>query len=243
MYLGSYRFSPPLLAVLLTILVSALFAGLGRWQIERMYQKQQILEQYEQRQTEPPLLGLPTATADLEQWRYRRVQLGGRLLADRQFLLDNQVLDGRVGFNVLTPLVLNDERTVLVDRGWVALGERREDLPDIRITEEVQSISDIRGTIYVPFGKPFALDHATAGAVGWPRIIQYLDFKALGDLLGKPLVPMVVRLSAQQGEGYKRKWQVVAMSADKHLAYAVQWFGLALVPIILLLVLNLKRSK
>ena len=240
MHLGRYRFSPPLLAILLTVLVSALFAGLGRWQIERMYQKEQILEQYQQRQEAPPITQLPVATDEIEKWRYRRVQLNGRLLEDRQFLLDNQVLDGRVGFNVLTPMILDDGRTVLLDRGWVALGVRREDLPDVRLTAE---IADIAGTIYVPFGDPFALDGATVGEIGWPRIVQYLDFKALGDLLGSPLLPMVVRLSPEQMGGYKRKWSIIPMSADKHLAYAVQWFALAAVPIILLLVLNIKRSK
>ena len=240
MHLGHYQFSPPLLALLSAIFLSALFAGLGRWQIERMYEKEEIIEQYRLRQAEPPVAELPMATADLEKWRYRRVQLNGQLLGERQFLLDNQVLDGRVGFNVLTPLMLDDGRVVLVDRGWVALGVRREDLPDIRLTERSNTID---GTIYVPFGEPFALDSATAGAVGWPRIVQYLDFKALGDLLGASLLPMVVRMSAQQAGEYKRKWQLIPMSADKHLAYAVQWFALAAVPIILLLVLNLKRRR
>ena len=240
MKLGAYNFSPPILAILLTVFLSALFAGLGRWQIDRMHQKEQILEQYQQRQGESPITKLPSAADDIAKWRYRRVQLSGRLLEERQFLLDNRILDGRVGFNVLTPMILNDGRTVLLDRGWVALGARREDLPDIRLTTQNLSIV---GTIYVPYGEPFALGGATVGEVGWPRIVQYLDFKALGDLLGNPLVPMVVRLSPQQAEGYKRKWPIVPMSADKHLAYAVQWFALAVMPPILLLVLNLKRRK
>ncbi|MBC6414033.1 MAG: SURF1 family protein [Chromatiales bacterium] len=240
MNLGHYRFSPPLLAILATVLVSSLLAGLGRWQLERMYQKRQILEQYQQRQVAEPSSGLPSVDDDLEKWRYRRVRLNGRLLSDRQFLLDNQVLDGRVGFNVLTPMELDDGRTVLIDRGWVAMGAVRKDIPDVRVTTE---INNIVGTIYIPFGKPFALSGATVGEVGWPRIVQYLDFIALGDLLGSSLMPMVVRMSPQQSGGYQRKWQIIPMSADKHLAYAVQWFALAAMPIILLLALNLKRRR
>ena len=239
MKLGHYQFSPPLLALLSAIFLAALFAGLGRWQLDRMHQKEEIIAQYQQRQAEPAIDKLPPPTADLEEWRYRQVQLGGQLLAERQFLLDNQISAGRVGFNVLTPMALADGNTVLVDRGWVAMGVRREDLPDVRLSIEPDTIT---GTIYVPFGEPFALGSATIGEVGWPRIVQYLDFKALGDLLGTPLLPMVVRLSPQQDGGYKREWSLIAMSADKHLAYAVQWFGLAAVPIILLLVLNIKRS-
>ena len=240
MNLGHYQFSPPILALLSAIFLSALFAGLGRWQLERMYEKEQILLQHQQGQSEPAVAELPPAIADLEKWRYRRVQLDGQMLADRQFLLDNQVVDGRVGFNVLTPMILDDGRTVLVDRGWVAMGIRREDLPDTRLTTEMNAIT---GTVYVPFGEAFALDGATVGEVGWPRIVQYLDFKALGDLLDVSLLPMVVRLSPQQAGGYKRKWTIIPMSADKHLAYAVQWFALAAVPFILLLVLNLKRRR
>ena len=239
MKLGHYQFSPPLLALLSAIFLSALFAGLGRWQIDRMHQKEEIIAQYQQRQAEPAIDRLPSPNDDLEEWRYRQVQLNGRLLAERQFLLDNQISGGRVGFNVLTPMALDDGNTVLVDRGWVAMGVRREDLPDVRLTADPDTII---GTIYVPFGEPFALGSATIGEVGWPRIVQYLDFKALGDLLGTPLLPMVVRLSPQQAGGYKREWSLIAMSADKHLAYAVQWFGLAAVPMILLLVLNIKRS-
>jgi len=240
MNLGPYRFSPPILAILATLFLFAIFAGLGRWQLDRMYQKEQIAAQHQQRQSEPAATTLPPPDADLESWRYRRVRLSGEWLGERQFLLDNQVLDRQVGFNVLTPLVLDDGRTVLVDRGWVALGLRREDLPDVRLTTE---IGTLEGTVYVPFGEPFALDSATVGALGWPRIVQYLDFDALGDVLGRELLPLVVRMSPQQAGGYKRKWPLVAMSADKHLAYAVQWFGLAIVPVILLLVLNLKRRK
>ena len=239
MKLGHYQFSPPLLVLLSAIFLSALFAGLGRWQIDRMYQKKEIIAQYQQRQAAPAIDKLPPATADLEEWRYRQVQLDGRLLAERQFLLDNQISGGRVGFNVLTPMALEDGSTVLVDRGWVAMGARREDLPDVRLTTDPETIT---GTIYVPFGEPFALGSATIGEVGWPRIVQYLDFKALGDLLGTSLLPMVVRLSPQQAGGYKREWSLIAMSADKHLAYAVQWFALAAVPVILLLVLNIKRN-
>ena len=151
MNLGPYRFSPPILAILATLFLFAIFAGLGRWQLDRMHQKEQITAQHQQRQSEPQATALPPLDADLESWRYRRVRLSGEWLGERQFLLDNQVLDRQVGFNVLTPLVLDDGRTVLVDRGWVALGLRREDLPDVRLTTE---IGTLEGTVYVPFGEP-----------------------------------------------------------------------------------------
>lgn len=240
MQLGPFNFKPPLLALLATLLFASIFAGLGRWQLERMDQKNEIAHQHQTRATLPALTALPNSSTDFSELRFRKIQLWGEWLANQQFLLDNQVLNGRVGFNVLTPLVLADNRTVLVDRGWIALGNSRQDLPVVSISTDLNSI---QGTIYVPFGEPFALGEATAGSSGWPRIIQYLDFAALSTVLGRTLLPVVVRMAAEQPNGYQRQWPAVPFSAQKHLAYAVQWFALAVAVVVLFLVLNLKRKR
>ena len=240
MQLGPFNFNPPLLAVLATVLVASLFAGLGRWQLERMNEKIEIINQQLACTSIPALSNLPDSNNDFSSLRFCRVHLSGKWRGDKQFLLDNQVLNGQVGFNVLTPFVLTDERVVLVDRGWVALGHSRQILPDV----SMQPDSDyIQGAIYVPFGEPYALGEATAGSIGWPRIIQYLDFPALSAVFGETLVPLVIRMDAQQAGGYQREWQLVPFTAEKHLGYAIQWFALALGTLVLFLVLNLKRKK
>ena len=63
----------------------------------------------------------------------RRISVAGRWDAARQFLLDNRTRDGRAGYEVLTPLQLDDGRWLIVNRGWVSFSGYRERLPDIAI--------------------------------------------------------------------------------------------------------------
>ena len=240
MQLGPFNFNPPLLAVLATVLVASIFAGLGRWQIERMHEKKEIINQQLACASVPALSNLPDTNSDFSSLRFCRVQLSGKWLGDKQFLLDNQVLNKQVGFNVLTPFMLADERVVLVDRGWVALGHSRQILPDVSMQPDSDRVA---GAIYVPFGEPYTLGEATAGSIGWPHIIQYLDFPALSAVFGETLLPLVIRMDAQQTGGYQREWQPIPFSAEKHLGYAIQWFALALGTVVLFLVLNLKKRK
>src|SRR5207244_3970484 len=54
----------------------------------------------------------------------------GEYDAAHQLFIDNKVHAGRPGFHVVAPLRLAaSSRYVLVDRGWIAQGARRSDLP------------------------------------------------------------------------------------------------------------------
>ena len=66
---------------------------------------------------------------DWTAWRYRPVIAAGTFDAARQILIDNKMQDGRAGYHVVTPLDARDGRAVLVDRGWVAAGATRAQLP------------------------------------------------------------------------------------------------------------------
>jgi surfeit locus 1 family protein len=112
----------------LTVVLCLLFLSLGRWQWGRAEQKRELWAQFERGTGEVmspgtrPLSELP---------RYTRVRVAGRWEPRRQFLLDNRTHDGRAGYEVLTPLWLDDGRIVLVNRGWVPFGGYRDRLPDV----------------------------------------------------------------------------------------------------------------
>src|SRR6202034_3263269 len=65
--------------------------------------------------------------------RYAQVRLQGSYDGAHQFLLDNMSHNGQPGYEVLTPLRLNDGRIVVVNRGFVPLTASRRQLPDVRI--------------------------------------------------------------------------------------------------------------
>ena len=113
---------------------------------------------------------------------------------------------------------------MLIDRGWIPIGQSREVLPRVDVDENKTTLI---GNIYVPFGKPFQLGSIDHSDTSWPRLIQFLDFTELSNRLSLELLPFTVRLENNQLGAYKTKWPVIAFTPNRHLAYAVQWFALA----------------
>lgn len=122
------RWRPKALPTLATIVAIAIFVAAGEWQRGRMEQKQALRSQFDSAYQASPV-PLPAASEDWSVWRYRAVVATGVFDAQRQILLDNKVHRGRIGFHVVTPLLLNDGRAVLIDRGFVAGTGTRAALP------------------------------------------------------------------------------------------------------------------
>ncbi len=220
------------LAVLVLVMLG-MFLALGSWQLQRKVEKEQILES-ELKKSSLETVSLPLQLDDYSAWRYRDVNVTGQYLSSRQLLLENQIRDGVVGLNVFTPLQTTSGEVVLVDRGWLAQGEYREQLPDINVAKTSRKIS---GYAYTPFGEGLRLGSVDNEQSGWPRMIQYIDYAQVSEILGMPLLPVVVRLSPEVADGYLREWDVVAFSPERHLGYAVQWFALALAMFVILIIL------
>ena len=238
---GPFCFSFSIIPLMAALFFAAIFAGLGRWQVDRMFEKQAIEEQYRERGDEA-VRALPERVDDIEAWRFRKVRINGTPFSGKQFLLDNQVRNKQAGYNVLTPMTLDDGRVILVDRGWVPLvGGTREQLPQIDISPETQYT--IEGRFYAPFGDPVSLGDPQIKASRWPIVIPYMDFALMKNLLRTSVEPFAIRMSPSQSQpkGYLREWPSIAFSSTKHLGYAVQWFALSLTVLILLIALNTKR--
>ena len=235
-----FRFKPPVLVIMAAVFFTAVFISLGKWQLRQAERKTDIIALHEANQLKPALpLREALADAGIRQ-NNRRVFLRGTPIPDRQFLLDNKVFMGRVGFDVLTPFVVeNDSVVVLVDRGWQAMGARRSDLPDISIAAHLM---DIEGALSLS-EKGFTLGGMDEGERGWPRIIQYIDFNKIEGLLEAKLVPFVVRLADHPAAYIERPRPVATITPDKHKGYAFQWFAMAAAVLVLFVALNLKRRK
>lgn len=240
MQIGDYRlrFSPTLTVGALALL--ALFLALGSWQLERAQEKRALIQGLRQ-QSAQPVRELPATLGDPRQWRYRKVRVAGRLDDGHQFLLDNQVSRGQVGLQVLTPLRMErGQQAVLIDRGWLPLGPDRRQTPDIRVTDQRVELT---GTVYVPYKNPYHLGDLDAGQTDWPRVIQYLDFPAISQRLGYPLLPLTIRLDPAAPHGFRREWPDIPFTPQRHLGYAIQWFALAAVLVVIYLALNIRRIR
>src|SRR5204863_1129934 len=78
-------------------------------------------------------LDLAAADGDGATMLYRTVHGAGEYDVAHAVLIDNRVRGGRPGYEVVTPLKLEkSNRYVLVDRGWVAQGPTRKQLPSVQ---------------------------------------------------------------------------------------------------------------
>jgi surfeit locus 1 family protein len=220
-----FRSSLPALATYL-LLTSAL-CSLGFWQLSRGEQKKILLAQQQQAVSAEALDLNRHSEIDKEALRYRPVLVTGHYDTSHQIFIDNQMLEGKPGYLVLTPFLPDGGQPgILVNRGWVALGASREVLPDIAINSAIQQVQGRINNFPEPGLK---LKGAEIPGELWPVRVQIIDSKLLADKLGYALANYQIELDSTQPEGYQRRWKIaVAIPPEKHLAYAVQWFGLAL---------------
>jgi surfeit locus 1 family protein len=227
--------------VLAALVITLAFIHLGRWQWHRAEYKRALAAAFVSDKGLTVLGSRPlTALA-----RYARVQVEGRYDSEHQFLLDNMTRDGRVGYEVLTPLTLNDGRVLLVNRGWLPLpAEGRARLPDVSFV----ALPDVTATGKVDelpvTGLAMGRAPPDAGA-NWPKRTSFPDSGQLAVALGKPIEARQLLLDADQPQGYRRDWKPASagFGPERHLAYAIQWWGLAALTVVLLIVLNLKRRQ
>ncbi len=218
------------LVQLSTIVVLSLFVNLGTWQLSRGGVKSEIERAVSDHESAFDSISLPLS--DIENWRYKKIQLTGRYQEKKQFLLDNQVRDGMTGYSVLTPFYVETFKVwVLVDRGWLAQGYSRNELPMVEFESKKMTIT---GRIYVPYDDTYSLGGIADGEDSrWPRRIQFVNYAQLATRLGETLQPFTLRLDEQEPNGYRRDWVANNLSSKKHYGYAFQWYAMAFAVVVL----------
>lgn len=219
---------PSAFALVLTLLGVGVFGALGVWQLDRAAQKEQLLAAYADAARSPPVeLERVRDLADPQ--HYPHVRITGHFLAERSYLLDEQIHDGHAGVHALAVFAgAGEPRLLLVDRGWIGWSHApgtTPPLPALPAGEVVLS------GIYAPFpggGLRIGGD-ALPAQTTWPKLTLYLDPLPLAADLGKPLLPRLLLLDAEPGSGFVRVWSPNVMPPARHRAYAFQWFAFVVV--------------
>lgn len=229
--LRHYRFDWKLSVLLLVLLPLCL--RLGFWQLAREQEKLELQQNWTERQRDVPVeLSSLDPAGDLQ---YRQVWLEGRYDNAHVFLLDNRIHEGRVGFEVVQPFRTTDELTVFVNRGWLAQGASRQDLPTPPLLQESVRL---QGSVYIPVGDSLVLGDIVPGDE-WPKLVQTVDVAELARLSGIESNGSVfahsVRLAEATPGVLERNWSVISTTPEKHRGYAVQWFAMAIAVVLLYL--------
>ncbi len=238
MRIGSYEFRPGFIPTLAVVLVLPLLTALGFWQLDRAKETQAYLDSLHAG-LQAAAINLNAAMPEYSVAQHRVAKAYGRYDSTHQFLLDNQVHAGQVGYHVLTPLRLSGAGTaILIDRGWIAASFDRKILPDVGVAETERGVSGV-----VDKGPSVAvrLGQAYVGTGSWPRRIGYVDFAYIAQALPYRVAPYLIRLDPQAADGFVHVSPKPAMGPEKNLGYAAQWFTMATAVVIIYFLVNLKR--
>ncbi|MFZ2648492.1 MAG: SURF1 family protein [Burkholderiaceae bacterium] len=216
-----------IVALLAALMVVAVTARLGAWQLDRAAQKNEMKRSLDERGHLPALmigqLAHDGATAATQ--HYRTVRLSGRWLGERSVYLENRPLHGRVGFIVITPLLLDqDAGAVIVQRGWFARDPmQRTRLPEVPTPSGGVTIV---GSVAAPPSRLFEF----SGPPATGPIRQNLDLAEFARETALELRPLSILQAddaGNRGDGLVRQWPRPAFEVHKHYGYAAQWFALA----------------
>ena len=227
------------------------FARLGYWQLDRMHEKQAMLdaaaEALQPKAAQPLLLASDPGRGQGYDWA-----TGSGVMANATVWLDNQVHDGTPGLRMYCVLLPDDGvQALLLDAGWWSLDGKR-DLPKFGCPVGVQQVRGLlapppssgllHGDAMVPSGPhrwlatridPLAIARELKLSAGIaPRALRLDPARNKGDA-GVMLVPGVRDLAILPN----------TLTPARHLGYAVQWFGLALTVLVVAVVLTLKARK
>jgi surfeit locus 1 family protein len=108
-----------ILTTLLALAGGALCVRLGIWQLDRLEQRRAFNAHVQAMRVAEPLTLAAKPTDDLTAMEYRAVTASGTYDFENQVALRNRYFQGVYGYNLLTPLLLDDGSAVLVDRGWI----------------------------------------------------------------------------------------------------------------------------
>jgi surfeit locus 1 family protein len=205
--------------------------GLGVWQLQRLAWKQELIARVEERVQKP----LPVAAPSEREWQnvtaerdeYRRVTIAGTFRHDREALAYDLLSDAKgkfsgPGYWVLTPLETADGATVIVNRGFVPL-ERKD--AATRREGQVSGAVTVTGLMRMPEGRSWFTPADDPAHGIWQERNPAAIARAYG--LSRTAPFFVDADEKPNPGGLPQGGETRLAFPNRHLEYAVTWFGLA----------------
>jgi surfeit locus 1 family protein len=215
-----------------TVLGAALLVGLGVWQLQRLSWKEALIAERESRLAAAPV-SLDQALKEFDANRsveFLKVEVTGRFQNQAELFV--LTTDGGVpGFEVVTPLMSQDGIVVLTDRGFIPEplkdpAKRPESRPagELNVTGILRRHAGSRG--------PFTPDNDPEANIWyWWDIPAMLAFAQIGP--DTRVAPFALHLLPGDNKNLPRPVAVDRALTNNHLQYALTWFALAVLLIIM----------
>ena len=230
--LGSFVVSIRLLPLVSVMAAFAALCSLGLWQLERAQWKKDLIAQ---RHSYARLPSVMIDGREAQLANYRRARVTGSFIPNSEIhLARGDLHSGAAGYHVIVPFRLRDGSVLLVNRGFIPLAWRTRTRHYDGKTQTIEGIvrTQTKPTFFTPRNEPdnnfwFTIDidamlrhHGLANGLNF-----YLDEAR--------------RPSLQEGEPIGG--QTLMTLRDHHVSYAITWFSLALVLLVLSLMAAVRR--
>jgi surfeit locus 1 family protein len=221
-----------------------LMLTLGTWQLQRMAEKKIFIQAVADQLTSTPRNVNTDQRTDYK--NLIPAKATGTLVHEASLFLQGKYFNGKQGFHVITPLKLAGEANyILINRGWIpkdkgetycTLSENACPEGDITVTGVLRASQD----------KPLSIlpqNDPSRDIFIWrdvPQMITYIE-KKLGT---QGVTPILLRQTAKEGEThhYPIPLPTQIEIRNDHLEYAITWYSLALVIVVMYIIYIRKKA-
>jgi cytochrome oxidase assembly protein ShyY1 len=215
----------------LTVAFAIGCALLGNWQFSRNEERAAAIERVERNYDRSPVEltdELPSLAAFERGQEWTPVAVTGTYLVEEQLLVRNRPLSGTPGFEVLTPLLLENGTVFVVDRGWLPTGSE-QDLPDLVPRPPAGTVTVVA---HLKPGEP-----TIPGRSAPDGQIATVQLDDIAQRLDRPVYTGAYGLLASENPapaGAPRAAERPEADPGPHLSYAFQWVLFALLAFVAL---------
>jgi len=197
------------------------FAGLGVWQVSRAFEKRAEQQAFSSQS------GFSSWSDGVDVRPFQKLKATGHFDAEHQFLLENIIINSRLGYYVLTPLrVADGAPLLLINRGWFERSTEAIDVDSLALPPDRVTVRGRAGSLPKA---GYRMGEAVPANAEWPILAVYPIIDEIAAALGEPVQPFVLLMDPEDAHGFFRHWIPEEMGPGRHYAYALQWFAMGVV--------------
>ena len=208
-----------------SILIFTMLISFGTWQVKRLFWKEALIQDYlTQSKSNPITIANELDKSSINE--FKSIVILGRFIHDNEIYITGKTYEGNAGFHVVTPFKMENNKLVLINRGWVSESYKN---PDKRKFSLTKGLVKLTGIIRHPQQKGYFVPENDGKNGFWFTIIPEQIFDHI-NITSNPIIDNYYidalrigkKLTLPIGVDGEPKFR------NQHLSYAITWYGLAL---------------
>ena len=235
-----FFFKPVFWPTVFFVFSFTILLSLGTWQVKRLIWKNDLISFY-LKQSANNIINLHKENFVSEEIEYRKVRLIGKFLNKKEVHITGKTYEGNAGFHVVTPFLMQNGNYVLVNRGWVSENYKEAKSRSFSLINEETSVIGIirypqKKGYFVPENEP---DNGFWFTIKPTEIKKHLKFDKETFIIKFYVDALRQEKKINLPIGIKEKINI----RNQHLSYAITWYSLAIVLMIIYLSYHYSEGK